>query len=72
MTMSRGFLQRLSIFLWDSGLQTPWKPHLQSPERRRQPGLRLLAAFRRLPSRGKAKLNQWEGQADGRLNPWKG
>lgn len=28
-------------FLWDSGLQTLWKPHVQSPERRHQPGLGL-------------------------------
>lgn len=43
--MQRFLTESKSPFLWGSGLQTPCKTHMLSPERRQQPGLRFWCLF---------------------------
>lgn len=45
--VQRFLTESKSPFLWGSGLQTPCKAHMLSPERRQQPGLRLWSVFTR-------------------------
>lgn len=45
--VQRFLTESKSPFLWGSGLQTPCKAHMLSPERRQQPGLRLWSLFTR-------------------------